>query len=225
VSVAGWRRRRLDVCAAGTLGVALCAAVAADARSTPVSDVATTYYTLRWTSPAGMAIWLLLGWSLASLLGPGLARRVRPAPAWWPAAALAVAGAVGLVSAAAAAPAPQPFHQMRTVAARATATTPSSGIVRVDRSASFGAFTAAVDFQAGLAYALRRDGRSVQVPDLAEKIGGQYGSGPFDHLLRVDVDDRVPRGGRPVARIDARTGDDAPPLPVTVTLWPGPSAR
>ncbi|MBA3264672.1 MAG: hypothetical protein H0T69_19830, partial [Thermoleophilaceae bacterium] len=67
VIVPAVRRRRVGVIVGAVLALALCAAVAFDAASTPSNAVDTVHYTLRWASVAGMYAWLVLAWSLARL--------------------------------------------------------------------------------------------------------------------------------------------------------------
>jgi hypothetical protein len=62
-AIAGWRRRRFDVLTAAALALVLCAALAQVAASTPTATYDTLGYTLRWSSPAGMFVWLALGWA------------------------------------------------------------------------------------------------------------------------------------------------------------------
>ncbi len=75
--VVGGRRRRTELVAASALGLVLCVSIAAVAASTPASQSFTLSYTLRWASPAGMCVWLLLGWSLAACCPPRAASRSR----------------------------------------------------------------------------------------------------------------------------------------------------
>ena len=56
----------------------LCASLLVVTRSTPESSFATLVYSLRWASPAGMWVWLAVGWAAAPLLARHCARpRVR----------------------------------------------------------------------------------------------------------------------------------------------------
>jgi hypothetical protein len=84
---------------------------------------------------------------------------------------------------------------MRLVQDRALAAVPAGDAVRVDRYArEFWPVVTAVRFQAGLVYALRRDGRTVRAPVIASKLGAHYRAGPADRVLRVEVDGPPPRG-------------------------------
>ena len=108
----GLRRRRLDVCAAAALGLVLSLAVAFDAATTPRSALVTLDYTLRWASPAGMCVWLLLGWSVLTLIGPIRTPVSGRGPAL---AGLAVAVAVAVVVTISVDPLAEPYDQMRTI--------------------------------------------------------------------------------------------------------------
>jgi hypothetical protein len=104
----GVLRRRRDLAAAALIGLALCAALAADAAQTPTTPVlaATVAYALWWGSQCGMWVWLIVAWS-AYVLARALAVEHR-LPAWsrgvaMPAgiAGLAVAGIAGTAASAA----------------------------------------------------------------------------------------------------------------------------
>jgi hypothetical protein len=198
VALVARRRRRHDVVAAVALVLVLCAIVGMNAAAVPEPAIATVGYTMLWASPAGMVVWLVLGWSIVTLVG-GSRFVVRPGRP----ALLGLGGVVivAAVAAVAADPPFEPFDQMRTADERAVAATHAGEIVRVDRSAQgFWPVVTAVRFQAGLVYALRRHGRAVRAPVLAEKLGSLYRAGPAERALRVDVDRPPPPGGRTVMR-------------------------
>jgi hypothetical protein len=202
VALVALRRRRHDVVAAVALAFVLCAILAMNAAAVPEPAIATVGYTMLWASPAGMVIWLVLGWSIVTLVG-GSRFVVRPGRP----ALLGLGGVVlvAAVVAVAADPPFEPFGQMRAADERAVAATPAGQTVRVDRSArGFFPVVTAVRFQAGLVYALRRHGRSVRAPILAEKLGSLYRAGPAERALRVDVDAPPPPGSRAVIRFLVR---------------------
>ena len=66
VAILGALRRRRDVTAAALIGLAMCAALAADAAGTPRVPLlsATLGYTMWWGSVLGLWVWLVLAWSL-----------------------------------------------------------------------------------------------------------------------------------------------------------------
>jgi hypothetical protein len=207
VALVALRRRRHDVVAAVALALGLCAIVGMNAAAVPEPAIATVGYTMLWSSPAGMVVWLLLGWAIVTLAG-GSRLVVRPGrPALLGLGATAI---VATVVAVAADPPFEPFGQMRAVDERAVAATPAGQTVRVDRSArGFFPVVTAVRFQAGLVYALRRHGRTVRAPVLAEKLGSLYRAGPAERALRVDVDAPPPPGARTVMRFLVRPRSSA----------------
>ena len=202
----GRRRRRPDVLAVGALGLVLCAALLVVVRSTPESSAATLVYSLRWASPAGMWVWVALGWSLATLLpaaprpGPRAARALT-------AAGLAVAAVVGVVVAADGRLKPEPYDAVGTVADRLDAALPAGAGVRVDVSSSPDGSFMALGFGSAVVYALRRDGRPVTAPTYANYLGGEYGDGagstaaPPERVVHLAVDSAPPPGGRTLARM------------------------
>jgi hypothetical protein len=220
VTLAGWRRRRSVIWATGAFGLILCAAVAADAAATPTAQAGTVVYTLRWAEPAGMCVWLLLGWALATLLLPrrrSLAARhpTRLAPPALAAVALAASAVV-----VGADPPDEPFDEMRTINARLKAELPSGTFVRIDRASSGRGIFLAVQFQAGSVYALRRDGVDVVAPSISRKLGAAYDDPGHGYVVQVAVD-RPPRGrGRTIARFALRepAARDSSELAVRVTL-------
>jgi hypothetical protein len=228
VTVAGVRRRRSDVLVAGALGLVLCAALFGVAASTPTETFDTLGYTLRWASPAGMWVWLALGWSLARLLVlPRPGRRLRPwaAPA---AGALALIAAIGVVVALTAEPRPDPYREMRRIAERLAGGLPSEGTVRVDASVTRETLFLGFLFHAGIVHELRHDGRDVVSPSIAVGLGDHYDRGEHDWRLVVDVDEREVKGGRTIARRPARDPFvRGAPLErmVTVTLHPAGAGR
>jgi hypothetical protein len=214
----GWRRRRRDLCAAGALGLALCAAIAIDTASTPRSVWLTVQYTLRWANPAGMCVWLLLGWSLAVLALPG-----RTIP-WRPAATIAVVVAVAAVGAAVVLHTTydiHPYAEQRALDDRVVAALPDRGTTRVDNSSSF----AAASFKSGLIYALRRDGKEAVTAGAGPALGPAYDPRRgYDRVVRIDVGTvraaPEPRARR-IASLSYRMQDGSPAT-VTVDLLPAP---
>jgi hypothetical protein len=96
LAVAGVLRRQAELWAGALIALALCAGLAAVAASTPTVRVLaeTLGYTMWWGSPAGMFVWVIVGWgTLATLAEVGLPR--------WRAPELAsVAGVVALAGVA-----------------------------------------------------------------------------------------------------------------------------
>jgi hypothetical protein len=98
-AIVGFRGRKLDLAAAGALGLLLCLAAGATAASTPSKGnlFISVGYTLWWASFAGLFATLMFGWSVAQLL-PARLRIALPA-GWRPAATYAGVAAVLLTGA------------------------------------------------------------------------------------------------------------------------------
>jgi hypothetical protein len=96
VAVVGVLRRRPDLWAGALIALSLCAGLAAVASATPAMRVLaeTLGYTMWWGSPAGMFVWVMLGWAAVAMLAEVSPPR-RRMPAW------ASAVGVGAVAAAA----------------------------------------------------------------------------------------------------------------------------
>jgi hypothetical protein len=215
VVVAGWRRRRPELWAAGALGLALALAVGMNAASTPEAQVGTASYTLRWAMPAGMCIWLALGWSLLTVAPWRLRLASRPATA----AGVAVAAAVAIAVSVTEDPVEHPYRVMRELDERVLAAVPAGSKPRVEAADLF-----AAGFQSGLVYWLRREGRDVVGADMEAALGSDYTTGSHDRVVRVQVQDagatEVPPG-RVIARLpyDQPSADPSAKI-VTVTLLP-----
>jgi hypothetical protein len=233
VAAAGWRRRRRDVLAAGTLGLAICAAIALATASVPSASYASTGYGLWWASAAGMWIWLALGWSVAVLLAPARVA-LAPRPALALAAGLGTSAAAGIAAAAAADPPQEPFQQLRTVTDRLETELPDGLAVRVEGTWNSDTVFLAGGFQLGIVYALLREGRTVTAPSLTD-LGSRFGTddenGPVVRV-RVDVDRQAVERGRPVARLRVPSADPNNPFStapasrmVAVTLLPRAAPR
>ncbi|MCW2970069.1 MAG: hypothetical protein JWO23_1196, partial [Solirubrobacterales bacterium] len=96
LAVAGVLRRQAELWAGALIALALCAGLAAVAASTPTMRVLaeTLGYTMWWGSPAGMFVWVMVGWgTLATLAEAGLPRLRAPELA-------SVAGVVALAGVA-----------------------------------------------------------------------------------------------------------------------------
>jgi hypothetical protein len=199
--VSGIRRRRTDVAAVAAIGLVLCVALVLDTASTPTSHglYLTASYTLLWAAPAGMWVWLMLGWSLATLW-----RRFPLAGMRVPTSASMIALAAVVILGTVVASRGRPdqdradYRPARMLGSRLDAALPRRGTVRVDGSID------ELD-PAGVAiYALRRRGHHVVTP-FEYYLGQPYyavGSRRYDYLL--DIQSGNPRpvpGGRVIARI------------------------
>ncbi|HEV3283002.1 MAG TPA: hypothetical protein VG010_02260 [Solirubrobacteraceae bacterium] len=96
IAAAGVLRRRPELWAGALIALMLCAGLYATAASTPTKRVLaeTLGYTMWWASPAGMFVWVMIGWSAVSML---LERRV---PRFRLPALAAAAGAVAVAGVA-----------------------------------------------------------------------------------------------------------------------------
>jgi len=228
VVTVGLRRGRRDVAAAGAIGLVLAGGLALVAASTPKDSglVFTIAYTLRWASPAGMWIWLALGWAAAVLLAP----RVGPvrAPVLLRPMAVAAVALVGAVVAAASGPdlLERRYEPAAEVADRVRAELPPMRPVSVD--AGLDAF----DFQAATVYELRRRGEPVVAPFIAPQLGGQYDhqEPAPEYVVRMRHGTPEAGEGRVVARVPdnpdggaPRPGD--PEQVLSVTLAPARPVR
>jgi hypothetical protein len=205
----GLRRRRPDLAAAGALGLVLSAALWSVASSTPDSTARTVQYTLRWASPAGMVVWLLLGWGLAVLAGPALAgrrpgrrRATRDRPRVAPAVAVAAVALAGVVVAVTVDRPARPYAQVSDLGAAVRAAVPPGGAVRVDARQDISSLYLLADAQGAVVWALRRDGRDLALqPGVARGFGPPYAPGPVDHVVRLVVDPAAGGAGVAIARV------------------------
>jgi hypothetical protein len=234
-TVIGWRRARLDVAAAGALALVLCASVVLVTASTPTNSGGTLGYTLRWAAPAGMWVWVALGWSAATLGAgrlPATARRWLSGPAgrWAPAAGLAAAAVVAVVVATSAERLEDPFAQMRTVSDRLAAKLPAGRPARMQVSSTPDASFMALAIETGVVYGLRHDGRNVAIPNQVDYLGDAYDRKGGEQPVRVDVGTQPPPHAQVVARLrvvqrpDPAGPSDSKPPPswtLVVSLVPG----
>jgi hypothetical protein len=220
LTVAGVRRRRADLTAAGALGLVLALAAGMAASSTPVKSFGTVGYTLRWTSPAGMCVWLLAGWGLVTVLGSRVSLpAIRPRTA--AAGAVAVVGLVGLVVAIRENP-PRvvAYKPMRNINHTLSASIPSTGGTRVLASGTVPTLGLTSELEAGSVFWLRRHGRRVVTEqNVAVRTNDAYAHGSYDRVLNLYVDVPPPSGGRTLARIQVVDELDLKTLHhVTLTL-------
>jgi hypothetical protein len=222
------RRRRHDIGVAATLALVVCAAVVLVIASTPKDSFATLTYSVRWVSPAGMWVWLALGWSLAALVGArapraGLARRAGPAGALAGAVPVVAVLAVSAVVAAGGQLRSEPYDEVRTFADRLEADLPRDRPAQIVVSATPKATFMALGIQSGIVYALRRDGRRVLAADVVDYLGARYDPEGAENpqLVRIDAGTRPPKDARLVARLPVTEvpvgGSITPEAPST---WP-----
>lgn len=201
--IAGLRRRRADLTAAGAIGLVVCLGVFAVASGTPTKDglYVSVGYTLWWSLPAAVVVWGMLAWALAGLAprrpqgtsGAARPRQVRST-------ALAAAGVtiVALTGAVVGArlgedPYQPAYDAVTEVLDTAIAGLPS-GRFEIDTASPD---VRRFDVEASLAYELRRRGVPFTARGgLANLLGNQYqprDDGPF-WTLRLASNGETPEG-------------------------------
>jgi hypothetical protein len=202
-------RRRWDVAAACGLALGLAAALAVMTAGFPNngSDIFSYSYSSWWAAPAGMWVWLAMGWSGVALLAAPL-RPTRSGRAAVVPIAFAGVATIGAVVAAGKGPKPDEhmYDPTRAVVERVEAALPNPGAVHVD-GPSFG-------FESATIFALRRRGATVGT-EVASEMGRAYAIAGrrYDHVLTLRDSGQVPPGNRLVARVEV-----PPPNPRTVTV-------
>jgi hypothetical protein len=200
------RRRDADAAAAGAGAVAVCAALGLVTALTPTRDalVNTLGYTVDWSAPAGMWLYLALGLALAALLR--WPARVPRVPAGVVPAAVAVTALVVALPAGDDADA----GRYRPIRAALRALEPELGgarTVRVEASPTPLGF----DFHAAVVYELRRDGREPVSAALGDRLGGHHRPGGTRPERAVFIRDES-AGPAPPGRVAARVSVSLPPV-------------
>jgi hypothetical protein len=210
------RRRQREAAVASALGLATCASIVLVTSAVPVGGLGFTalFYVLNWTSAAGMVVWLTLAWSAVEL-----APRVRPLlPRARAATALAGLTVVTILAVAAAGrslddPYRQPpglsdYTVIRATTDRVVQALAGSRSVMLDVPARVDIprpSLATLTFQSSIAYALRREGHSVEItPRVAREMGPEYqpSGGPYDAVVHISD---VARPNAPAGRVIARS--------------------
>lgn len=198
-----WRRRRRDLVAGLALAALLIVAVALVAGSIPSGQlgIAALVYVLVWATPAGMWVWLMLGWSAWALRPVSLPRWVAPAGV----------AAVGLLAVAIAAgrdyddperypPGTKDYAGLERVAAAVSAGAPRDGPVLLDVPPLL---RESIAYRNAIAYRLRTDGVPFVVPPaMANELGSEYRAsrGGFTHVISAnDSEAPQPPPGRVLA--------------------------
>ncbi len=222
----GLRSRRHDLAAAGALGLGLSAAVVAFTAATPQRLVLPLDYGLEWASPAGMFTWLLLGWSLTSLLVPMRWHRPTTMTESRQLAAVAViALSITAIVGALASVNPRKdvfqwtYRPARTLTAQLVTRLPHTGSVVV-MAGSIPGFVV----QEGLIYQLRRAGyRVLAPPELSIRLGAYYSYRPgqvVDPLFVGDSNTPPPSAGQTIVSVPVH---GAPPGAFTQQGKPPPT--
>ncbi len=230
-SAAAVRRRRLDVASAGVAALALCAMVLVATAGTPSSHAAflTLGYSLWWASPAGMWIWLALGFSVVALARPFATRAwLRSAPATRIASlgAVACVAVVGALVAIGQSPDDDrgAYGPIARVDAGLSSIHPLREPVLVQSTETNpGLVLSGVDLEAAVIYSLRRAGVAVKTDDW-KALGGRYraGSHPVGTVITIHSGVQpAPPGGRVVAHVRWSSAGLPVPHPFSVTMAPG----
>jgi hypothetical protein len=208
------RRRRWDVAAACAVALVLCGGLGAVTAAFPNTGgtVFSYGYASWWASPAGMFVWLAVGWSALRLLVPRRALdSIRDSA---PAAAVGLAGVVcaAVVVSASQGPDSQQhlYKPAGTVIDRLDDALPDPGRVRVAGSS--------LEFEGSAVFALRRRGATVGV-DFGEQLGTDYVpvGRSYDQVVDVREGKALPPGARLVAAVEVT---QPPRRTFTVSLRP-----
>ncbi len=165
------RRGRRDVAAAAAIAIWVSAAVALASAGTPQRLAGTLAYTIRWANPAGMFVWLALGWS-AVTLAPRAAGVSRPRLVLGAMAMAAVAGVAVWAATTVRDDVHGPeYRPLRRLISLVRARVPDRGAIRVDPASPITLTN--LSYETALVYGLRRRGQRV-VTRSAVKFGKQY---------------------------------------------------
>lgn len=223
-AVLGLFRRRPAEWSGALIALVLCAGLAANAGSTPDTHLlsSTLGYTLWWGSPAGMFVWLILGFSIASMLAPRIPRPRSPALL---APALAAAGVASLavVAAAVASGQPSDFHlpEYRPLGAMYAALDrgiPPGRTVRLLSTLGNETFR----FKMAARFALRRRGIHPLSPGTDTRLGSWYELGGRRYDCTVDVKDGNASPARHSALL-ARFVFSPGPQRFPISVWVSPA--
>ncbi|HEY2398536.1 MAG TPA: hypothetical protein VGH78_06035 [Solirubrobacteraceae bacterium] len=221
----GALRRRTELWTGAAIALVLCAGLFAVAEATPTKRVLaeTLGYTLWWGSPAGMFVWLIVGWGAVALLRELAAKRRRPRLAIRvPALAATVAGAavVAVVAAGVAAGARADYHKpeygpLATMYAGLRQGVPAGRTVRLLGFLGSNTFR----FKQAARFAMLRRGIRPLSPGIDVRLGTWYDLDHRTYDCTVYVEDgarRPQRGAVRVARMRFDDGTGGHPLSVWV---------
>lgn len=221
VAVRG-RRVRSDLRVGAALGVVLSLTIVIVTASTPAKLGYDLLKGLLWAAPAGMFVWLVLGWAVTAAAGNYLARRWQPRGDVSLRASLAGLAAVAVITGVVAGNLPGSdsnarwYQPVRTIVSRVVAWLPHTGVTIVNGRGDYNTFTV----QAALIYELRKRGYRVVTLNgylaLDPKLGEYYDACrdlPDRELLIADDGQPLSPGALSLAHV---------PVP---TPTPGPSER
>ena len=232
IAAIGLLRRRAAICAGALIALALCVALAVVAATTPSTNLlaATLGYTMWWGSPAGMFVWVVLGWSIATLLTERLEesperpneRRLPRVRA--PAVAIAVGvGAAALAGGAVAGTQGPDYHlteyqPLNAMYAGLDRAIPRGRTVRLTAALGEATFR----FKMAARFAMVRRGIRPLSPGTDTRLGAWYELDHHRYDCAVYVNDgsaRPTRGATAVARATYREGAGSYPI----TIWVAPA--
>ena len=238
VGLLGLRRPRADVTAAAALALVVNVAILVGTSNTPERLGIFSLKATLWTSPAGMFSWLILGWSVITLVpARSLAGRAARSPALVrrraPASVLGL-GAVALVATIASTN-QEPSHfesiyrPVRSLAAQVNQRLPEKSTVQVLSAERSSGGVRGYALTTGLIYRLRQEGHHPIAP--TKKFAAQFG--PYysadEHRAKdlLVIDERhhpTMPGARVLARIPlaaTRPGSATlTPRPITASIAP-----
>jgi hypothetical protein len=236
IAVAGALRRRIDVAAAGLIGLVLCAGLGVVADATPALPVlaATLGYTLWWGSQVGLWVWLVVAWAawlvLARTARALRGRReaapvryvgvaARAVPALGVVAGLAAAGIAAGTATAAEVPDQHValYRPIAGIGARLDATIPRGRTVRLDGRLD----VATQPVKAAVRYELAVRGIRVLARGAAARNGAWYelDDRPYDTVITLTDRPRRPRG----ASLLVRVGFTEHGVASSVYVWRSPA--
>jgi hypothetical protein len=231
IALLGLRRRRPDVTAAAVLSLVVAASIVLVVAATPARLTFHIEKSTRWTSCAGMFIWLTLGWSVATLAyqrAPHAFRQLNGFAAGHR-TALSILGLVLTLAVALAALRSEPdqfeatYRPVGTIVHRLEAAHISRERPVLVHSA--GSFDRGFAVHLAIVYQLRRRGydvvTSVPALGLPTKLGTAYSPERHHPHDAVFVDDRKRLASFPSARVIARIRmPGSSPRPLVVSLLP-----
>jgi hypothetical protein len=232
------RRVRSDLSVGAALAVVLSATIVLVTATTPAKLGYDVQKGLLWTSPAGMFAWLILAWSVATMVRTHLAPRTLGRGSLATPALVAGLALVTLIAGATAAKLHggdsnvRWYQPVRTIISRAVALLPHDGVILVDARGDTNTFAV----ETALIYQLRKRGYRVSTLngylDLVRKLGAPYDacrSLPERTLLVTDDGSSLAPSSRLIASVamppNPIPGGFQEPGPMRVSVVGGTAAR
>ncbi len=233
VAILGWRRGRRDLAYGGVLALVLCAALFALMASAPSTGAGafTNAYVSWWASPAGMWVWLVLGWSLINWLAPVVSGQQVRSVGIVPVLGVFVVLVIGTVVALGGDPDPnhQVYSAIRAISGRLDARLPRRGAVSVDACLTGAATLPTGEVLDGVIYNLRSRGvaTGTTATAIAVQLGSEYAIGKRRYASVVDILSKQPHNndGPVIARVAVALPGSTTKTRLYVTLAPALSGR